>query len=58
MKVTKQAGNIVDFDPNKLRQSLLKSEANPKLVEEIMRAIQSQLYDKMATKKIYKIGPE
>lgn len=56
MKVRKRAGDIVDFDPEKLKRSLLKSEANAVLVEEIMSGIRNQLYDGIATKQLYKLA--
>src|SRR6478609_3619028 len=54
MKIVKHHGDIVDFDPEKLRNSLMRSGANNLLVEEILKKIESELYEGIATKQIYK----
>lgn len=56
MKVTKFSGDIVDFDIQKLKKSLLKSGANQQVVDAVLKQIKSQLYDGIPTKKIYKIA--
>jgi hypothetical protein len=56
MKVIKHSGDIVEFDIGKLKKSLLKSGANQLVVEGILREIQSQMYDGIPTKKIYKMA--
>jgi len=56
MKVVKYSGDIVEFDINKLKKSLLKSGASQLVVENILSEIQNQLYDGIPTKKIYKIA--
>jgi hypothetical protein len=56
MKVVKHSGNFVEFDPSKLKQSLLKSGANQEVVEDILKAIKKEMYDGMPTKQIYKMA--
>ncbi len=54
MKVVKHCGDIVDFDPIKLKASLLKSGANKLVVETILETIKKELYEGISTKQIYK----
>lgn len=56
MKIVKHSGDIVDFNPEKLRSSLLKSGADRKVVENILQSIQSEVYEGMSTKEIYKMA--
>lgn len=56
MKVVKYSGTVVDFDNDKLKKSLLKSGASLSVVDGILNEIQSQIYDGIATKKIYKLA--
>ena len=43
MKVVKHSGDIVDFNPAKLKQSLLKSGANKVVVETILQTINKEI---------------
>jgi len=54
MKIVKHSGDVVDFDPEKLKKSLLKSGASASVVEDILRKISKELYDGITTKKIYR----
>lgn len=54
MKIIKHSGDIVDFDPEKLRKSLMKSGADDLVVEDILHKISSEIYEGISTKKIYK----
>lgn len=54
MKIVKHSGTIVDFERQKLKRSLLKSGANSEVVEKVLTEIESQLYDGISTKQIYK----
>lgn len=56
MKVVKHSGNIVEFEPEKLKKSLLKSGAATDVVESILQSIQSEIYDGIPTKQIYKMA--
>ncbi|WP_269685647.1 ATP cone domain-containing protein [Flavobacterium lacustre] len=56
MKIVKHSGDIVDFNPEKLKNSLLKSGAGKQEVETILQAIKSQVYDGISTKQIYKMA--
>lgn len=56
MKIVKHSGDIVDFNPEKLKNSLLKSGAGKREVETILQAIKSQIYDGISTKQIYKMA--
>jgi hypothetical protein len=54
MRIIKNSGDIVDFDPKKLRKSLVKSGAGELIVEDILYKIRKEIYDGISTKKIYK----
>ena len=56
MKIVKHSGNIVEYNPSKLKQSLLKSGASQMLVASILKAIEKEIYDGISTKKIYKMA--
>jgi ATP cone domain/Restriction endonuclease len=56
MKIVKHSGNIVDFNRDKLKSSLLKSGANKMVVEDVLHAIEKQIYEGISTKKIYKLA--
>jgi len=58
MKVVKYSGDVVNFEEAKLRRSLLKSGANESQVNHVLSQISSQLYDGIATKKIYTLAFE
>jgi hypothetical protein len=54
MKVIKHSGNIVDFNREKLKRSLFNSGASEMVVEDILQAIEKEIYEGIPTKKIYK----
>ena len=54
MRIIKNSGDIVDFDPKKLRKSLVKSGAGELIVEDILYKIRKEIYDGISTKKNYK----
>jgi hypothetical protein len=56
MKIVKHSGDIVDFNPIKLKQSLIKSGASPIIVETILKTIQKEIYAGISTKQIYKMA--
>jgi hypothetical protein len=56
MKIVKHSGDIVAFNPEKLKASLLKSGANKYVVQKILFAIKKELYEGISTKKIYKMA--
>ena len=56
MKIVKHSGDIVDFNPEKLKISLLKSGANIDVVNDILKTIRKELYEGIPTKKIYKMA--
>lgn len=56
MKVTKFSGEQVDYQQEKLIRSLKKSGAEDYMVSEILQQIEPQLYDGIASKKIYKLA--
>jgi hypothetical protein len=56
MKIVKHSGDIVDFNPDKLKTSLLKSGASINEVESILKSIQNQVYEGISTKEIYKMA--
>ncbi|WP_338647413.1 ATP cone domain-containing protein [Flavobacterium sp. KS-LB2] len=56
MKITKHSGDIVEFNPDKLKNSLLKSGASAIVVDNILHEIKKQMYEGIATKHIYKMA--
>ncbi|MBP2284260.1 hypothetical protein H4V97_002578 [Flavobacterium sp. CG_23.5] len=56
MKIVKHSGVIVDFNPDKLKSSLLKSGASVNVVEIILQSIQNEIYEGISTKQIYKMA--
>jgi hypothetical protein len=56
MKIVKHSGDIVDFNSEKLKSSLLKSGANSDVVNDILKSIRKELYEGIPTKKIYKMA--
>lgn len=56
MRVQKHSGDIVDFNSNKLRRSLLKSGASEMTVDAVLQKIKQELYDGISTKQIYKLA--
>ena len=56
MKIVKHSGNIVDYNPSKLKQSLLKSGASNLEVDAILHTIENQIYEGISTKQIYKMA--
>jgi hypothetical protein len=56
MKIVKHSGNIVDYNPEKLKLSLLKSGASNQEVETILQTIEGEIYEGISTKQIYKMA--
>jgi len=56
MKIVKHSGDIVEYNPEKLKTSLLKSGANSTLVASILKGIEKEVYEGMTTKQIYKLA--
>jgi len=56
MKIVKHSGDIVDFIPEKLKTSLLKSGASNQAVDAILMMIKKELYEGIPTKQIYKMA--
>ncbi len=51
--VVKSSGQLVNFELNKLENSLEKSKASKELIAEVMNTIVEEYYDGMSTKEIY-----
>jgi hypothetical protein len=56
MKIVKHSGDIVDFNAEKLKQSLLKSGASELVVDSILQEILRKIYEGISTKHIYKLA--
>lgn len=54
MKIVKHSGNIVEFEREKLKKSLMKSGASKGVVEDILDKIGKEIYEGISTKQIYK----
>lgn len=56
MKIVKNSGNIVDYSPKKLKESLLKSGASHNEVSAILKTIENEIFEGISTKEIYKMA--
>lgn len=56
MKVTKHSGHVVEFDGQKLHNSLLRAGAGETVADDIVDAVRKQIFDGMSTKKIYQLA--
>jgi len=56
MKIIKHSGDIVEYNPEKLKKSLLKSGASRDVIETILQTIQKKVYEGISTKHIYKMA--
>ena len=56
MKIVKHSGNIVDYNPSKLEQSLMKSGASQRVVKTILEAIEKEIYEGISNQQIYKMA--
>ena len=54
MKIIKKSGEIVDFNPDKLKKSLFNSGAREDVIENILDTIASEVHHGSTTKQIYK----
>ena len=54
MKIVKHSGDIVEYDSEKLKKSLIKSGAHLDVVENILKTIGKEVYQGISTKQIYK----
>ncbi|MEN9910324.1 MAG: hypothetical protein RLZZ540_3483 [Bacteroidota bacterium] len=54
MKIVKHSGAVVNFNPEKLNESLLRSGADAFTAESIMKEITNAIYEGISTKNIYK----
>jgi len=55
VNIIKASGEIVSFDPNKIRQSLGRVGTDEKLIEQIVNEISALLTENMTTHEIYRI---
>ena len=56
IKIKKYSGELVEFDLNKLKNSLKRTKASEDLIQNIVIAVQSKLYDGISTKQIYQMA--
>ena len=56
MKIVKHSGDIVEFNAEKLKQSLLKSGASELVVDSILQEILRKIHEGISTKHIYKLA--
>lgn len=54
ISITKRSGEVVDFDPEKLRQSLIQSGASQTAADKVTDIICNNIVDGMSTHKVYK----
>lgn len=55
INVTKASGEIVPFDAEKIRHSLRRVNTDPVLIEQIVEAVNREIYDEIPTSKLYRI---
>ncbi len=56
MQVKKYSGKLVEFDVNRLKDSLSKSGATPDVVDEVWDAMKPMVYDGISTRDLYKLA--
>ncbi len=56
MQVRKYSGELVEFDPHRLKTSLSKSGASPDVVDEVWESMKPLLYEGMPTRDLYKLA--
>lgn len=56
MKVTKYSGELVHYDEQKLINSLQNAGADKAMAEAIVKEIESEIYEGISSKKIYKLA--
>ncbi|RLD81773.1 MAG: ATPase [Bacteroidetes bacterium] len=56
IKVKKFSGELVDFDMEKLKNSLRRTKAGEELIQSIVATVKNRLYDGISTKEIYQMA--
>ena len=56
IKIKKYSGELVEFDLNKLKNSLKRTKSSEYLIKNIVIAVQRKLYDGISTKQIYQMA--
>lgn len=56
IKVKKFSGELVDFDMEKLKNSLRRTKAGEELIQNIVTTVKSKLYNGISTKEIYQMA--
>ncbi|NOX46148.1 MAG: ATPase [Chlorobi bacterium] len=56
IEIRKKSGEKALFDPDKLRQSLERSGANPGDIETILKQVEEKIYDGISTHKLYQMA--
>lgn len=51
--IVKYSGETVPFSPEKLRKSLRRSGANPKIINKILKLVGDELYEGITTREVY-----
>ena len=55
MKIMKTNGQLVDFDPAKIRLTLQRVGARPQAVDRVIKVIESRLRENMPTSELFAI---
>ncbi|HPG11980.1 MAG TPA: ATP cone domain-containing protein [Chitinophagaceae bacterium] len=55
ISIVKADGTVVPFNAQKIRQSLVRSGATSETIDQVIRNVESRLYQNISTKKLYKI---
>ncbi len=55
MKIIKSSGERVDYDPQKIRETLLRTGADEKLVDRVVDRVSKRVTRDMATKRLFSI---
>ncbi len=55
MEILKSDGKRVEYEPNKIRRTLLRAGAKPELIERILESVNRQIRDGMSTRALYSI---
>lgn len=54
MNVVKANGEIVPFDADRIRRSLIRVKAKPKIIEQVIEAVKGEIYDGIPTSELYR----
>lgn len=55
MKIRKNTGKLVEYNPNKIRKTLKRAGAKKEIIEHVLGQVNRSMHDGMSTKELYRI---